>query len=123
MKAYKCLMDVYEVKYVKACATSAMRDAVNAAAIIERVKKETGIEIKIISGDEEAAVIYENHVAENLDKDHSYLYIDVGGGSTELTFFSQNQLVFKQSFNIGTIRLLKNQVEEKQWDEMKELYP
>jgi exopolyphosphatase/guanosine-5'-triphosphate,3'-diphosphate pyrophosphatase len=117
--AYKCLIDIYAVKYTKACATSAMRDASNAQQIIERVKKETGIEIKVISGDEEAAVIYENHVAENLDKDHSYLYIDVGGGSTELTFFSQNQLVFKHSFNVGTIRLLKNQVEEKQWDEVK----
>lgn len=119
IRAYKCLIDVYDVKYVKACATSAMRDAINGNEIIELVKNETGIEIKIISGDEEAAVIYENHVAENLDKDHSYLYIDVGGGSTELTFFSQNQLVFKQSFNVGTIRLLKNQVEEKHWDEIK----
>ncbi|HTE10106.1 MAG TPA: hypothetical protein VK645_04035 [Chitinophagaceae bacterium] len=119
IKAYKCLIDVYGVKHVKACATSAMRDAVNSAEIIERVKNETGIDIKIISGDEEASVIYENHVAENLDKDHSYLYIDVGGGSTELTFFSQNQLVFKQSFNIGTIRLLKNQVTETHWDELK----
>lgn len=119
MKAYKCLIDVYDVKHIKACATSAMRDAVNSETIISRVKHETGIEIKIISGDEEAAVIYENHVAENLDKDHSYLYIDVGGGSTELTFFSQNVLVFKQSFNIGTIRLLKNQVEEKHWDDLK----
>lgn len=119
IKAYKCLIDVYDVKFVKACATSAMRDAANGPAIIEQVKQETGIEIKIISGDEEAAVIYENHVAENLDKDYSYLYIDVGGGSTELTLFSQNQLVFKQSFNIGTIRLLKNQVTEKHWDELK----
>ena len=119
IRAYKCLIDVYEVQHVIACATSAMRDAVNSAGIIDMVKRETGIEIKIISGDEEAAVIYENHVAENLDKDHSYLYIDVGGGSTELTFFSQNQLVFKQSFNIGTIRLLKNQVTESHWDEMK----
>jgi len=119
IRAYKCLIDVYGVKHVKAVATSAMRDAVNSSAIIDRVKKDTGIEIKIISGDEEAAVIYENHVAENLDKDHSYLYIDVGGGSTELTFFSQNLLVFKQSFNIGTIRLLKNQVEEKHWEEVK----
>jgi exopolyphosphatase/guanosine-5'-triphosphate,3'-diphosphate pyrophosphatase len=119
IKAYKCLIDVYHVKYIKACATSAMRDAVNSAEIIDRVKNETGIEIKIISGDEEASVIYENHVAENLDNDHSYLYIDVGGGSTELTFFSQNQLVFKQSFNVGTIRLLKNQVEEIHWDEIK----
>ena len=119
IKAYKCLINVYDVKHVKAVATSAMRDAVNSAAIIAQVKNETGIEIKIISGDEEASVIYENHVAENLDKAHSYLYIDVGGGSTELTFFSQNQLVFKQSFNIGTIRLLKNQVVESQWDDMK----
>lgn len=119
MQAYKCLIDVYEVQHIKACATSAMRDAVNSSAIIDRVHRETGIQIKIISGDEEAAVIYENHVAENMDKEHSYLYIDVGGGSTELTFFSQNQLVFKQSFNIGTIRLLKNQVTEAHWDEMK----
>jgi exopolyphosphatase/guanosine-5'-triphosphate,3'-diphosphate pyrophosphatase len=119
IKAYKCLIDVYDVKFIKACATSAMRDATNGPAIIAQVKQETGIEIKIISGDEEAAVIYENHVAENLDKDYSYLYIDVGGGSTELTLFSQNQLVFKQSFNIGTIRLLKNQVTEKHWDELK----
>jgi exopolyphosphatase / guanosine-5'-triphosphate,3'-diphosphate pyrophosphatase len=119
IQAYKYLIDIYEVKYVKACATSAMRDAVNSDHIIRRVKSETGIEIKIISGDEEASVIYENHVAESLDKDHSYLYIDVGGGSTELTFFSENQLVFKESFNVGTIRLLKNQVVEQQWDDIK----
>ena len=119
IKAYRCLLDVYGVEHVKACATSAMRDAVNAEAVIEKIKKETGIGIRIISGDEEASVIYENHVAENLDKDHSYLYVDVGGGSTELTLFSQNILVFKHSFDIGTIRLLKNQVEEKHWDEMK----
>ncbi len=117
--AYKYLIDIYEVKYVKACATSAMRDAINSQHILERVKAETGIEIKIISGDEEASVIYENHIAENLAKDHAYMYIDVGGGSTELTFFDQNQLVFKQSFNIGTIRLLKNQVVDKQWEELK----
>jgi exopolyphosphatase/guanosine-5'-triphosphate,3'-diphosphate pyrophosphatase len=80
---------------------------------------ETGIEIKIISGDEEASYIYENHVAENLETGHTYLYIDVGGGSTELTFFSNGKLSFKESFNIGTIRLLKNQVLESQWDEMK----
>ena len=120
IQAYKCLTDIYEVKHIKACATSAMRDAINSRHILERVLAETGIEIKIITGDEEAAVIYESHIAENLDKDHSYLYIDVGGGSTELTFFSQNQLIFKESFNIGTIRLLKNQVKEKQWDELKE---
>ena len=120
MKSYKLLLDVYEVKHVKACATSAMRDATNGAEIIRKVKTETGIEIKIISGQEEASLIYENHIAENMTKEESYLYIDVGGGSTELTFFTDGKLVFKESFNIGTIRLLKNQVSEAMWDEMRE---
>jgi exopolyphosphatase/guanosine-5'-triphosphate,3'-diphosphate pyrophosphatase len=120
IKSYKYLLDVYEVKHLKACATSAMRDAVNANDIIKKIKAETGIEIEIITGQEEASLIYENHVAENLNKDESYLYIDVGGGSTELTFFSDAKLVFKESFNIGTIRMLKNQVTETHWDEMKE---
>lgn len=119
MNAYINLLHAYEVKYVKACATSAMRDATNSAEIISLVKDETGIEIEIISGSDEASFIYENHVAENLDIEHSYLYIDVGGGSTELTFFSNGKLIFKDSFNIGTIRLLKNKVTEGAWDEMK----
>jgi len=120
MKAYSHLLNVYEVKYLKACATSAMRDAANSNDIIRKVKLETGIEIKIISGDEEASVIYENHFAETLDKEHAYLYIDVGGGSTELTFFADGKLRYKESFNIGTIRLLKNQVEESHWDNMRD---
>ena len=120
IKAYKYLMEAHGVDYLKAAATSAMRDASNAQAIIDQVKKETGIEIEVISGGQEASFIYENHVAENMDKDRAYLYIDVGGGSTELTFFAQNKLIFKESFNIGTIRLLKNQVRESQWDLMKD---
>jgi exopolyphosphatase/guanosine-5'-triphosphate,3'-diphosphate pyrophosphatase len=120
IKSYKYLLDVYEVKHLKACATSAMRDAVNSKDIIKKVKAETGIEIEIISGDQEASLIYENHIAENMTEAESYLYIDVGGGSTELTFFSDGKLVFKKSFNIGTIRLLKNQVDEPMWDEMKD---
>lgn len=119
MKAYKHLLSVYEVTHLKACATSAMRDAKNAKEILEEVMNETGINIEVISGSAEASFIFENHIAENLDKEHSYLYIDVGGGSTELTFFSNNKLVFKDSFNIGTIRLLKNMVNESTWDEMK----
>ncbi|HEX8459869.1 MAG TPA: exopolyphosphatase [Segetibacter sp.] len=121
MKAYHHLLNVYEVKHVIACATSAMRDASNSKEIIELVKKETGISIEIISGDLEASVINENHVAEKMSNNNSYLYIDVGGGSTELTFFSEGKLAFKQSFNIGTIRLLKNQVDENLWNEMKDL--
>ncbi len=120
IKSYKLLLEVYEVKHLKACATSAMRDAINAQEIIKKVKAETGIEIEIISGDQEASFIYENHVAENMTTDESYLYVDVGGGSTELTFFSDSKLIFKKSFNIGTIRLLKNQVDEAAWNEMKE---
>lgn len=120
LKAYQHLLEAYEIKHVYACATSAMRDARNSKDIIRKVKLETGIEIKVISGQEEASFIYENHVAENLDSDHSYLYIDVGGGSTELTFFADGKLVSKESFNIGTIRLLKNQIKEKTWDDMKD---
>ncbi len=120
IKSYKYLLDVYDVKHLKACATSAMRDARNSPEIIKKVKAETGIEIKVISGQEEASFIYENHIAEGMTDVESYLYIDVGGGSTELTFFSDGKLIFKESFNIGTIRLLKNQVTESQWDEMKE---
>ncbi len=120
IKSYKLLLDVYDVKHLKACATSAMRDARNGEEILKKVKAETGIDIHIISGQEEASFIYENHIAEDMTSAESYLYIDVGGGSTELTFFSDGKLVFKESFNIGTIRLLKNQVTEAAWDEMKE---
>ena len=121
MKAFKHLMNAYEVKHTMACATSAMRDAKNAADIIRKVKLETDIAIEVISGDKEAGLVFENHIAETLDKDHSYMYIDVGGGSTELSFFSNGVLTFKESFNIGTIRLLQDKVNEKTWEVMKEI--
>ncbi len=120
MKAFRHLCNAYSVEHIKACATSAMRDASNAADIVRKVKLETDISIEIISGDAEATLVYENHVAENMNKEHDYLYIDVGGGSTEVSFFSNGRLVYKQSFNIGTIRMLKGQVEEADWDLMKE---
>lgn len=121
MKAYGHLLNAYGVKHVIACATSAMRDARNSSDLIRKIKLETGLEIEIISGDLEASIIYENHVAENMDTDHSYMYIDVGGGSTELTFFADGKLVFKQSFNIGTIRLLKDMVDSAGWNEVKDV--
>ena len=120
MKAYSHLLNVYGVTHLKACATSAMRDARNSPDVIRKVKLETGISISIISGDDEAAYVYENHIAENLDKEHSYLYIDVGGGSTELTFIADGKLRYKESFNIGTIRLLKNMVDEQHWNELRD---
>lgn len=119
MLAFKYMMRAYDVSAYKACATSAMRDSVNGAALIEEIKIKTGIEIQLISGSEEAQLVYENHTAENLNPDHAYLYIDVGGGSTEVTFFADGALVYKQSFNIGTIRILKQKVSLYDWEEMK----
>ena len=83
-------------------------------------QKESGIQIEIISGDdEEATLIYENHVAEGLDKILDILYIDVGGGSTELTYYENGKMKYEHSFNIGTIRLLNNLVTKRNWEEMK----
>lgn len=119
MLAYQTLMKIYKVDALKACATSAMRDAINGKEIINRIKKKTGIDISIITGSEEANIIYETHIAEKLNNKQAYLYIDVGGGSTEVTMFAKNEIVFKESFNIGTIRLLTDKVSEEQWEMMK----
>lgn len=119
MKIFSDLMKIYKVDHYRACATSAMRDAKNGKEIIEQVKEVSGIKIEIISGDEEANLVYENHIEENLDKENSYLYIDVGGGSTELTFYENEKKKFEKSFNIGTIRLLNGLVTEEMWSEMK----
>ena len=120
LKAFGFLLKAYEVRHIKACATSAMRDAYNSAVILRKAEQQTSIKIKVLSGDDEAALVYENHVAENLNKDHTYLYIDVGGGSTELSFFADGKLKYKESIDIGTIRLLKNMVDENRWNAMRE---
>ncbi|SDQ72041.1 exopolyphosphatase / guanosine-5'-triphosphate,3'-diphosphate pyrophosphatase [Chryseobacterium soldanellicola] len=120
MKIFSDLMRIYKVEHYRACATSAMRDAENGNDIIRQVKETSGINIEIISGDEEATLVFENHVAEGLDKEFAYLYIDVGGGSTELTFYENGQMIYEKSFNIGTIRLLNNLVMPDNWEEMKE---
>ncbi len=119
MKVYKHLMSIYKVDGMRACATSAMRDATNGKEILAQITKETGLVIDVITGQEEANIIYETHIAENLATNKSYLYIDVGGGSTEVTLFSDNHTIFKESFNIGTIRLLHNNVTDEQWEHMK----
>ena len=120
MTIFRELMEIYKVEHYRACATSAMRDAKNGQEIIDIVKSEADIDIEIITGDEEATLIYENHVAEGLDKDFAYLYVDVGGGSTELTFYENNKMQYEHSFNIGTIRLLNGLVTPQIWDEMKD---
>ncbi|PQJ10589.1 exopolyphosphatase [Flavipsychrobacter stenotrophus] len=119
LKAYKLLMSIYNVEAYKACATSAMRDATNGPQIRKEIFEETGFEIKIISGLEEANILYETHIAEGLADNKSYIYIDVGGGSTEVTLFTEGHTIFKESFNIGTIRLLQNKVTDEQWDHVK----
>lgn len=120
MKAFRQLLDFYEVEDYKACATSALREASNSKEIVERIWKEATINVEVIDGKTEAQVIYSNHVAEHLEQDHNYLYIDVGGGSTELTLFSHGKIVASKSFNVGTIRLLNDIVGKDLWESMKE---
>ena len=120
MRIFSDLMKIYNVEHYRACATSAMRDAKNGPEIIKEVQESSGIDIEIISGDEEASLVFENHIAEGLDKNFAYLYIDVGGGSTELNFFENGKKKYEKSFNIGTIRLLNGLVKDDQWKEMKE---
>lgn len=118
MQAFRHLLSAYKVPYLRACATSAMRDAKNSVDIIDKVKKAADINIEIISGDEEASLVFENHFAESLDNKKGYLYIDVGGGSTELSFFKDGKHIYRKSFNIGTIRILQGLVTEANWEEL-----
>ncbi len=119
MMAFKNLMDVYQVTEYIACATSAMREASNGASIIAKVKEVTGLNLEIIHGQREANIIYANHIEENLDMNTSYLYIDVGGGSTELSIFVNKVPVASRSFDIGTIRILDNQDKDETWEEIR----
>jgi exopolyphosphatase/guanosine-5'-triphosphate,3'-diphosphate pyrophosphatase len=120
MSAFKNLMDVYQVSKYLACATSAMREAENGKEVIKKLKKIADIDLEIIEGHREANIIYANHIEENLDIRKSYLYIDVGGGSTELSVFVNKQPLASKSFNIGTIRILDNQDKDETWDEMRD---
>ncbi|WP_316829547.1 exopolyphosphatase [Pedobacter aquatilis] len=119
MTAFKNLMDVYHVTEYLACATSAMREASNGQEIVKLIKEETSLTLEIIEGQREANIIYANHIEQDLDQDKTYLYIDVGGGSTELSVFVNGVPEASKSFNIGTIRMLDNQDKEETWEEMK----
>lgn len=120
MQAFQKLMDVYKVKDYMAFATSAMREAKNGADVVKMIKDEAGIDLEIIQGQKEAKIIYASHVEDNIDKNKNYLYIDVGGGSTELSLFSDGEMLASRSFNIGTIRMLDNQDKEETWADMRE---
>lgn len=112
MKCYRHLMKIYQVKAYRACATSAMRDAANGPHIIREVEKKTGIKIEIIDGQEEARMIYNNHIENMKDRRGNFMYVDVGGGSTEINLLADGELVCSRSYNIGTVRMLNNAVEE-----------
>ncbi len=120
MKAFRQLMKIYEVTDYRACATSAMRDAKNGKAVIKKILKDTGINIEVIDGQEEARIIYNNHLECLEDRMGNYVYVDVGGGSTEINLLTDGVLVQSLSYNIGTVRILSNAVKEETWQQMKE---
>lgn len=120
MVAFRNLIDVYKVSEYMACATSAMREATNGAEIVAMIKKDAGIDLEIVEGQREAKIIYASHIEESLDQKKNYLYIDVGGGSTELSVFSKGEMIASRSFNLGGIRILDNQDKDETWAEMKE---
>ena len=120
MVAFRNLMDVYKVSDYMACATSAMREAENGQQIVRQIRKEAAIELEIVEGQREANIIYASHIEMSLERKKNYLYIDVGGGSTELSVFSDGVLKASRSFNLGGIRILDHQDKEETWLEMKE---
>lgn len=118
MKAYKLLMKVHKVEHYKACATSAMREADNSREIVEIIQREADIEIDIIDGKKEASIIASSDLKEYIFTDKTYLYVDVGGGSTEFSLFSNGKIIASKSFKNGTVRMLNNMVNEIVWIEI-----
>ena len=120
MTAYKYLLDAYGVLGFRVCATAAMREASNSKHVIDVVQKRSGLKIEVIDGRTEAELIFAIHIEKILDPTKSYLYVDVGGGSTELTLFSNGKTLFSNSFNIGTIRMLHGMVDQDSWNSFKD---
>ena len=120
MYGFNSLIQAYEPISFKACATEAMRQASNGLDLVDRVKEETGINLNIITGKEEANIIISTHIDRYLQTDQHCLYVDVGGGSTELTLIKNKETLFSKSFSIGSVRLLEEQVSADDWSTMKE---
>lgn len=115
IQAFGLIADIFDVERIRACATSAMRDADNGEEVIRLIKERTGVEIEVISGDEEARLIFGTFALLDISKEKPYLVIDVGGGSTEINVFEHGQRVAAKSFDIGTVRMLKGKVDKKDW--------
>lgn len=120
MTAYKLLMKVHKVERYMACATSAMREAKNSEQVIERISEESGIEIEVIDGKKEAAIIATTDLHFLLKTEQTYLYVDVGGGSTEFSLFSDGKIVASRSFRIGTVRFINNMVGAEIWNQIEQ---
>ena len=118
MKAFKLLMKVHKVEKYMACATSAMREAYNGKEVVELIKKKADIKIEIIDGKTEAAIIASTDLHHLITTDQAYVYVDVGGGSTEFSLFSGGKIVASKSFKVGTVRLLNNMVSDIVWQEI-----
>lgn len=119
-KAFKHLMDIYEVEDFMVCATSAMREAENHKEVIKRIEQKTGVHIDVIDGKLEAQLILSTMSLQKMEMDGDYLYIDVGGGSTEISYIKNGEPKKSKSFKIGTVRSLKNKVKKSAWKEMTE---
>ncbi|MDC0478712.1 MAG: exopolyphosphatase [Flavobacteriaceae bacterium TMED42] len=119
MKAFKLLMKVHGVSHYQAYATSALREANNSSDVVERVKKMTGIKIEIIDGRKEAEIISNSKISDFLNTQKTFLFVDVGGGSTEFTIINEGKRVCSKSFKIGTVRLINNLVDDRIWEAIK----
>lgn len=120
MKAFKHIMKINNVKHYMACATSALREANNAQEVVKAVEKKTGITIEIIDGKKEAAIISTTNIFERINKKRTFLYIDVGGGSTEFSILVKGERIASRSFKVGTVRMINQLVSDKVWDEIRE---
>ena len=115
MKAFKLLMNIHGVSHYKAFATSALREANNSSYVIKTVKKKAGIKVEIIDGTKEAEIISNSKISEFINTQKTFLFVDVGGGSTEFTFINEGNHVVSKSFKIGTVRLINNLIDDRVW--------
>ena len=119
MKAFKLIAEIFDVTSIRACATSAMREASNGAKVAKQILKETKIKVEVISGDEEARLIFGTFFLLDFDKTTPFIVIDVGGGSTEISVFERGERIASKSFQVGTVRLLKGKASSEIWEEIK----
>ncbi len=118
MKAFKLIMKINGVKHYMACATSALRESNNSEEILKKVKKKTGIKIEVIDGNREAQIISNTTIMDSIGQNKNYLYVDVGGGSTEFSVFQNGKRITSKSFKVGTVRMLNDMVNDKVWLEI-----